>query len=285
MNTAIKIFNTLTLKRSVFLLFVIHILMQADIYSQSAEVTIDFKNYYDEYKVSGSFVIYDRNADKIIFYNKDQYDRQFTPASTFKICNSLIGLETGVIPDENFVITWDSVKRNSIWDKDFDLKNAFKYSAVWYYQELARRVGGERMKHWLDEADYGNADTSGGIDKFWLTGGLRITPRQQIDFLMLLNKNMLPFSQRSVDIVKSIMIEKDTLNYVLRGKSGWGSQDGNDIGWFVGFLETEDNVYYFANCVQTDSKNIEDIDRSVLFDKSRRGITYQILKELKIINN
>jgi len=255
------------------------------IYSQSSEIRDDFKKYYAEYQVKGSFVLYDRNADKFIFYNKDQFEKQFTPASTFKICNSLIGLETGVITNENYIIPWDSVKRNSIWDKDFDLKNAFKNSTVWYYQELARRVGGERMKQWLDTAEYGNADTLGSIDKFWLTGGLRITPSEQIDFMIRLNTNKLPFSQRSVNIVKDIMIEKDTLGYVLRGKSGWGSQGSEDIGWFVGFVESNDNVYYFANCVQTDSKNIDDKERADLFNNSRRSITYQILKELNITDH
>ncbi|MBP9192092.1 MAG: class D beta-lactamase, partial [Ignavibacteria bacterium] len=255
------------------------------IYSQSSEIRDDFKKYYAEYQVKGSFVLYDRNADKFIFYNKDQFEKQFTPASTFKICNSLIGLETGVITNENYIIPWDSVKRNSIWDKDFDLKNAFKNSTVWYYQELARRVGGERMKQWLDTAEYGNADTLGSIDKFWLTGGLRITPSEQIDFMIRLNTNKLPFSQRSVNIVKDIMIEKDTLGYVLRGKSGWGSQGSEDIGWFVGFVEANDNVYYFANCVQTDSKNIDDKEREDLFNNSRRSITYQILKELNITDH
>ena len=274
-----------TFRIILFILFISILIFPKTIYAQSTEIRNDFKKYYDEYQVKGSFVVYDRNADKFIFYNEDQFDRQFTPASTFKICNSLIGLETDVITDENYIIPWDSAKRNSIWDKDFDLKNAFKNSTVWYYQELARRVGGEKMKHWLDTSYYGNADTSGGIDKFWLTGGLRITPSEQIDFLIRLYNNKLPFSQRSVDIVKDIMIEKDTLGYVLRGKTGWGSQENEDIGWFVGYVEANDNVYYFANCVQTYSKNIDDKERADLFNNSRRGITYQILKELNITDH
>jgi len=89
--------------------------------SQTNDTLVDFKKYYEEYQVEGSFVLYDRNAEKFLYYNKDQSHKEFTPASTFKILNSLIGLETGVIADENFVIPWDSVKRNSVWDKDYDL--------------------------------------------------------------------------------------------------------------------------------------------------------------------
>jgi len=246
---------------------------------QSSETRNDFKIFYDDYNVEGSFVLYDQDQDKYIFYNQSQFKQEFTPASTFKICNSLIGLETGVIKDENFIIPWDSVKRwIPAWNQDQDLKSAFKNSTVWYYQELARRVGGERMKYWLDKTNYGNEDTSGGIDKFWLTGGLRISPEQQIDFLIRLHNNKLPFSQRSVDIVKTIMIVNDTLGHVVRAKTGWGDQDNLDIGWYVGYVETNNKVYYFVNCIQTKDSNNND------FVKARIEIVYKILAELKILN-
>ena len=271
----------------VFLLSVILItLIASTCISQTTVVRDDFKKYYDEYQVEGSFILYDWNEDNFIYYNKDQIEKEFTPASTFKILNSLIGLETGEIADEKFIIPWDSVERSfNVWNKDHDLKTAYKNSTVWYYQELARRVGSERMKHWLDTAQYGNADTSGGIDKFWLTGGLRITPAFQIEFLIRMNNNFLPFSQRSVDIVKQIMIERDTPGQILRGKTGWGSQDDTDIGWFVGFLETKDNVYYFANCVQLPGDIVENSERADSFNRSRKGITYKILQELGYLTN
>ena len=244
---------------------------------QTTEIRDDFKKYYDQFEVKGSFLLYDQQKDKYLVYNQAQTNQAFTPASTFKICNSLIGLETGVIKDENFVISWDSVVRqNTKWNQDHDLKTAFKNSTVWYYQELARRVGGKQMKHWLDTVKYGNADTTGGIDRFWLRGGLRITPQQQIDFLIKLHDNKLPFSQRSMDIVKKIMIDKDTLNYVIRGKSGWGEQpNSEDIGWFVGYIEREGNIYYFANCIQTTDFNKAN---------ARREIVYLIHDDLKLTN-
>lgn len=252
---------------------------------QSSETRNDFKKYYDWYQVEGSFVLFDNKADKYIFYNEPQLREAFIPASTFKICNSLIGLETGVIEDENFVIPWDSIRRRSGWDKDHTLETAFQTSAIWYYQELARRVGGRQMKYWLEKTGYGNADTSGGIDRFWLTGGLRISPGQQIDFLKKLHDNKLPFSRRTIDIVKKLMIVEDTAGYLMRAKTGWSSQDGKEIGWYVGYIETADNVYYFSNCVQTSSKNIETEQREKNFDVSRKEILYLILKELKIIEN
>ena len=246
--------------------------------AQKTETREDFKKFYDQYHVNGSFVLYDAQKDKYVFYNHLQFKELFTPASTFKICNSLIGLETGVIKDENFIIPWDSVMRqNPSWNLDQNLKSAFKNSTVWYFQEVARRVGGTRMKYWLDKANYGNRDTSGGIDKFWLSGGLRITPEQQVDFLKRLHDNTLPFSQRSMEIVRNIMIADDTLGYIIRAKSGWGVEDNKNIGWYVGYLEVNGNTYYFANCIQTtDSGNNE-------FARARIDIVYDILKELKLI--
>lgn len=251
--------------------------------NHTTEIRDDFKKYYDQFQVEGSFALYDQRQDKYILYNQDQFKQTFSPASTFKICNSLIGLETGVIKDEHFVIPWDSVVRNPVWDKDHDMKTAFENSTVWYYQEVARRVGGTQMKYWLDKARYGNADTSGGIDHFWLTGGLQISPQQQIDFLKRFHDNELPFSQRSVDIVKRVMIVKDTLNYTIRGKTGWGGHGKKDIGWFVGYIETnQHDVFYFTNCVQIDSDKLNDVNRAISFDNSRREIVYKILDELNL---
>ena len=271
-----------TVKQTILVLTLLVYGLTACKHKQTTEIRNDFKKYYDQFNVEGSFVLYDTHADKYVFYNKGQYEQTFSPASTFKICNSLIGLETGVIKDMHFVIQWDSVVRNPVWDKDHDLKTAFANSTVWYYQEFARRVGEQRMKYWLDKTNYGNADTSGGIEQFWLTGGLRISPQQQIDFLKRLHDNQLPFSKRSVDIVKDIMITKDTLDYVIRAKTGWGGHGKKDIGWYVGYLETNDNDYYFTNCVQIESEKLNDVNRAISFDNSRTEIVYKIFEELKL---
>jgi beta-lactamase class D len=246
--------------------------------SQSTEKTTDFKKYFDKYDVTGSFVLFDPQENVYYHYNKEQYTKAYTPASTFKICNSLIGLETGVIKDADFVISWDGVNRERVeWNQDQTLRMAMQNSTVWYYQELARRVGQKQMDYWIKEANYGNHSTKGGIDKFWLEGGLRISPKQQIDFLIKLHDNKLPFSQRNMDIVKEIMIVKDTLNTIVHAKAGWGQNGKEDIGWFVGYVEKGNKVYYFANCLQT-----TDFDNKH-FGPARKEIVYDILDELNIL--
>lgn len=242
----------------------------------STIVRDDFKKFYDKYEVEGSFIMYDQKNDRYTIYNQDQISKPFTPASTFKICNSLVSLETGVVKDENVIFKWDGEKRAvEAWNKDTDMRNAFKNSTVWYYQELARRVGEDRMKKWLKKANYGNADITGQIDAFWLSGNLRITPGQQIDFLRRLHDNNLPFSQRSMNIVKDIMIVSNTLNTVTRAKPGAGKQGEQYVGWYVGYVTTQDNVYYFSNCIQSMEKRSD-------FGKARFEILNDILNELKV---
>ncbi|HSY77006.1 MAG TPA: class D beta-lactamase [Bacteroidia bacterium] len=264
--------------RTSFILFIIILISVSCKHQPTTEVRDDFKKYYDENNVNGCFALYDLNNDKYLIYDTAEYRQQFLPCSTFKICNTLIGLETGVIPDENYVIKWDSVVRwVPEWNQDLDLKSAFKYSAVWYYQELARRVGGKRMKYWLDTVPYGNADTSGGIDKFWLWGGLRISPQEQIAFIKRIHDNKLPFSKRSVDILKKIMILKDSANYTFRGKTGWGFINGQEVGWFVGYIEANNDTYIFSNFIHCDTAL-----HNKIFVNARKGVALKILNSLKL---
>lgn len=228
-------------------------------------------------KLTGSFVLYDLNNNKFTRYNEQRCKQRFIPASTFKYLNSLVALETGVIRDEHDTIRWDGIKRFSpLWNQDHDLQSAFKVSAVWYYQELARRIGEKRMKDYIAKVNYGNNNISGGIDKFWLEGGLRISPEEQIGFLKKLYNGDLPFSKRAMDIVKKISIAEETPNYTLHGKTGWAVIRGVNIGWYVGYVEKDGNVFFFAT-------NIETKQATDNFLQARIEITRKILKELGVI--
>ena len=233
----------------------------------------DFKKYFDEYNVKGSFLLYDMKEDKNYYYDSSRCNTRFTPASTFKIPNSIIGLETGVIPDENFVIKWDGIKRNfKEWNRDLDMKTAIEVSAVPYYQELARRVGEKKMEEMVRLLGYGNMDISGGIDKFWLDGSLRISQFEQVAFLKKLYNNELPVSARSMEITKKIIPAEDTMGLKFKGKTGWGEQDNKTIGWWVGWVQKDDDVYFFAINIESDNPD----DR---FASARKTITKNIVLE------
>jgi len=238
----------------------------------------DLSAYYDLFDVEGTFVLYDLKKETYIIHNPEDASKPLTPASTFKIVNSLIGLETGVVSDASFTIPWDGVVRDlPTWNQDQSLASAFQYSAVWYYQELARRVGEGQLNSWLETLNYGNADTSSGVDTFWLSGSLQVSALQQVDFLTRLHANKLPVSMRSAEIVKEIMVEKDTLGYVLRSKTGWGKQEGKEVGWYVGYYETAENVYFFANCIFTEDRE------NKAFLPARKEIVYLVMNQLGLL--
>src|SRR5204863_9094267 len=136
--------------------------------------------------------------------------------------NSLIALETGVVADpDKDVFEWDGIKRDiAAWNSDHTLRSAIAASVVPVYQEIARRIGLERMQHYVDLLDYGNHDIGGGIDQFWLTGNLRIDPVQQIDFLDRLRRGVLPVSKRSQEVVRDILPVTKAGDSLIRAKSG-----------------------------------------------------------------
>ncbi len=246
-------------------------------FTPSREVP-EYKKLYDDFGARGTFLLLNTKTGERISYNERDNKTGYIPASTFKVINSMIGLETGVIKDENFIIPWDKKERsNTKWNADTDLKTAYKNSTVWYYQELARRVGENKMRSWVKACNYGNKDITGGIDKFWLSGDLRISVEQQVAFLEKLAKDQLPFSKRTTDMVKTIMIAEETPEYTLRAKTGWGFNESIDIGWYVGYVTTKDNTYIFANCIQSDIPDNKD------FPRARIEITRSILKSQGII--
>jgi len=236
--------------------------------------SIDFGRHFQELGVKGSILIEDLKHDplrglrqRIYQYNPQRNSTAFLPASTFKILNSLISLETGVISDEIQILTWDGIQRQiPAWNRDLNMREAIKLSAVWFYQVLARRVGYERMQKWVAQVGYGNSQIGSkeDIDRFWLQGELRITPQAQVQFLRRLYKNELPFSERSLSIVKDILIVEKTPEYTIRGKTGLVGFEGKvkpEIGWYVGYLEKGDNTYFFATNI--DIQNPKDLSARI----------------------
>jgi len=222
--------------------------------------------YFEEGQTQGTFVLYDLKRDRWKFYNKTRAEARFIPASTFKIPHALIALDTNVVKDPRQVFAWDGVKREiAEWNKAQTLRTAMKYSVVPVFQEFARNIGSERMRDFLKKFQYGNMDISGDIERFWLDGGkLAISPIEQVDFLVKLFKDELPVSRESQWIVKDILVTEATKNYVLRSKTGMAS----GIGWWVGWVETDDDVYFFAcNIDLRQERNIGDrinVSRKIL---------------------
>ncbi len=224
-----------------------------------AKINNDLKKYFDSAYVDGCFAILDNSSGNITVYNMKLDTQRVLPASTFKIVNSLIGLETGKITDEKMVIKWDSVKRwNDDWNKDLTMEEAFKVSAVPYYQEVARRIGRSTMQHWIDTIGYGNKNISGPIDSFWLNNTLKISPDEQLGLVKKLYFDKLPFQKRTQQIVRDVMLQENNTQYKLSYKTGWGFDEmQNAIGWVVGWIEENRHVYFFVTLVKSADRNID----------------------------
>lgn len=225
----------------------------------------------------GAVVVYDVNRDTYRTVYGERADLALIPASTFKILNSLVSLETGVIGGPGEVIAWDGERRERVeLNRDLDLTTAFRLSAVPHFQALARRVGAERMQRYVDLVAYGNRDLSGGMDRFWLTGGLRISPMDQVRFLTRLYRNELPFSPGTVGAVKGMMVVEETPTHTIRAKTGWAIEGTRNIGWWVGWVERGAEVFVFATALEADSPS----DR---FGPARMEVTRAVLRSLGIL--
>ncbi len=199
--------------------------------------------------VNGTLVVSSLDGVTSYTHNDARAATPLLPASTFKIPNTLIALDAAVIK-ENDTLKWDGTNRSvAAWNKDQTLESAFKSSCVWFYQELARRIGAARYESQLARIGYGNAKPGPEPTSFWLEGELRISALEQVAFLKRLYRRELPFKSSSYELLQRIMIVEQTPVYTLRAKTGWagyGNQAAPQIGWYVGYLETNGNVWFFA---------------------------------------
>ena len=224
--------------------------ISANVAYQRNEICEGLARHFTDEGTSGTFVGYKVDDYLIIASDKDRSGQAMLPASTFKIANSLIALETGVVADpDKDIFKWDGVTRSiDAWNRDHTMRSAIAASVVPVYQEIARRIGAERMQKYLDLLEYGNRNIGGGIDQFWLTGDLRIDPFQQIDFVDRLRRGALPVSKRSQELVRDILPVTKVGDAVIRAKSGLlGAEIGKpSLGWMVGWAEKGSEQTVFA---------------------------------------
>jgi beta-lactamase class D len=221
----------------------------------ATDSTADLSAFFPEGTV-GAFVLYDVQSGVTTRHNPDRAAERRTPASTFKIFNSLAALDAGAVADEHEVVEWDGVERRfTSWNESQDLETAFRRSSVWVYQALARRMGRDTLQAYLDREGFGNATLSDSLELAWLDGSLRISPDEQVAFLRRLRAGDTGFSDRAEGIIKRIMVADTTGGAVLRGKTGWswrGKGADENLGWWVGWLERRDEAYVFAFQIESD---------------------------------
>lgn len=270
------------MKRSIGFLMAVIVLLSAwscntnNIYTENS-----YAAFFEKHGVRGCYAMFDNGQGQFIVYNMKRYrDSAYLPASTFKIFNSLVGLSTGAIFSDTVTLPWDGVVRMGpngdtmhAWNKDMDMRQAFAVSNVGFYKELARRIGRDTMQLMLDSIGYGNKKIGEQADAFWLDNSLKITADEQLGLVKKIYFKQLPLPNRAQEIVKDLMVREKNDLYTLCYKTGWGqTEEGNQLGWMVGWIEENQHPYFFV-------LNIESPDRNIDMQLVRKDILTGILKK------
>jgi len=208
--------------------------------------------------IDGTIVISSLHSGQTYIHNDSRANRRFSPASTFKILNTLISLEERAISGKYDVLSWDGhLYDYPEWNRDQTLESAFKVSCVWCFQELAGRVGTETYRSYLRKSAYGELREPFEVTTFWLDGSLRISALEQVNFLRHLYLRALPFSSSSYETLRDIMLVEKTPTFTLRAKTGWATREAPQAGWYVGYVETPNDVWFFAtNIIVRDDEDL-----------------------------
>jgi beta-lactamase class D len=208
----------------------------------------DWKMHFTTREVPGTFVLYEPAPGRYSVFDEGRAKQRFLPAATFDLVAAVIGLEAGAIACETEVFPWDGNARFHVaHERDQTLSTAMRDNTDWMFQEAARRVGKPRMREWLDRLEYGNRDMAGGVDLFWLQGGLRISALEQVELLLRLAEGRLPATHRAQRLVRGAMVAEKTREYTLYAKSGSSGRTREPVDWWLGWIERKGRpLAYFA---------------------------------------
>lgn len=211
---------------------------------------VDYASYFNEY--DGSFVLYDLEKDSWEIYNKNYALMRIAPNSTYKVFDALFALESGIISPEKSQMAWNGkMYPFDAWNQNQDLYSAMSGSVNWYFQSLDKKIGYNTLEKNISLISYGNQDISGGLSSYWMESSLKISPIEQVELLIKLYKNELPFASDNMAAVKDSILLSSTNSTVLYGKTGTGQVNGADVnGWFIGYVEISGHPYIFATNIQ-----------------------------------
>lgn len=236
-------------------------------YARAWEERPELADLFRKADVQGTFVLYDVKADKFVGYDHSRANTRFTPASTFKIANTLIGLSTGSVASVDEVLPYGGEPQFlPQWERDMGLREGISISNVAIYRELARRVGLVRMQEGVNRLDYGNRQIGTVVDQFWLKGPLKISAVEQTVFLAELAKGSLPLDARLQESVRDILLVEKQGSRSLYAKTGWENAPRPGVGWWVGWVERNGGIHTFA--LNLDVRAPRDADSRVPLGKA-----------------
>ena len=218
--------------------------------------------------VKGVFVLFDPETNTLITNDEERAQTRYFPASTFKIANSIIGLSTGAVKDIYEVLPYGGKPQFlKQWEQDMNLNDAIKVSNVPVYQELARRIGLERMQDYVKRMEYGNQNIGTVIDRFWLDGPLKISAAEQTLFLHRYLSGSISVTKKTLADVTQITLVEEKDGKTIHAKTGWSIENDPDVGWWVGWVQKKSGSHYpFA--LNIDFKQDSDAPKRMVIAKA-----------------
>jgi len=252
------------------LIYIFAILLPVLAHAEDAAIS----RLFTQEGVDGTIVIESLKSGQTFIHNDIRAAQRFSPASTFKVMNTLIAVEEGVVEGGSDVFKWDGhVYSLPSWNRDQTLASAFKVSCVWCYQEIARQIGAEKYVFYLQQSDYGELQGEFNTTLFWLDGSLQITALEQVNFLGKVARRQSPFSDGAYETLQEIMLAKKTPAYSLWAKTGWATGVNPPVGWYVGYLQTSQDVWLFALNMELDDESDLPLRQKLALDALRsKGI-------------
>ncbi|MEO6894921.1 MAG: penicillin-binding transpeptidase domain-containing protein [Ginsengibacter sp.] len=234
-----------------------------------AKINNDLKKYFDSSKVEGCFALLNNQMGDITLYNMELDTQRLPTGTSFKIPETLIGIQSGRITNENTILIHDTSAGGNL-----TLKQAFEKTSVPYFQEMARQIGKDTLQRWLDSLNYGNQKITSNVESFWMNNELKISPDEQLGFMSKLYFEQLPFQKYAQQTIANLMLQEDDSLYKLSYATGTGiDEKNNSFAWNLGWIEENRHVYFFVTFIRTPEKSTDE-------EKSVISITKSCLKEL-----
>ena len=229
-----------------------------------AKIDNDLKKYFDSSNVEGCFALLNNQMGNITVYNMKLDTQRLSTGTSFKIPETLIGIQTGKIINENSTLGNDSSGKDNP-----TLKEAFASSSISYFQSLAREIGKDTLKSWLDSLGYGNKKINDPVDSFWLNNELKISPDEQLGLMSKLYFDQLPFQKYAQEMVSNMMLQEDDSLYKFSYTTGTGIDEKNhQIAWNLGWIEENRHIYFFVTFIKTPDESMDVKTTAIHISKS-----------------
>lgn len=240
------------------------------------EETPALAKIFKERRVEGTFVMVDAKADTVFVWNQKRAERRYSPGETFRIANAILALETGVVKGIDDIVPFNRktyrgfnddalrffyaplVNQSAESNRPRNLKNKMRTPSTRTFRWLARGIGAERMRDGLAKLNYGNMRVGNSVARFWRDGSLQISAMEQVEFLGRVARGKLPVSPETLNKLRQLTLLEKTAHYELHSKSGWLITPKSELGWWVGWVERENEVFPFALHMDLDKDHPED---------------------------